>query len=115
LRELLRITSTQLQSDWMFERIERKQPFATPPQNRTGGEHFRVNQSPTRQKPMEKPAMPIGPLHHRSDTKTTGQHFQRFLLFFSHFRSFSGHVVPWNDYRTDLQRRLKDFYRPDRH
>jgi hypothetical protein len=71
-------------------------------QHCASGEHFSVNQRAARQQPVEKPTVPIGPFHHRSDTKAPGRRFSRFLLFFSHFCSFvhsscrtvSGHFVP---------------------
>jgi integrase len=74
--------------------------------------------------------VPIGPFHHRSDTKSTGQHFLAFFHFFSHLTAFasvscrtiSGSFCPismnqvrqcrtfedrvayhGNDYRTDSQ------------
>jgi len=81
--------------------------------------------------------MPIGPFHHRSDTKAPVQRFLVFLLIFSHFLTFVrsscrtilgsfGPVLPsalrqcrtfkavsyhGNDNWTDSQRRLKGFYR----
>jgi hypothetical protein len=53
----------------MLKRVEPKQPFAISTQHCTGGEHFSVNQRPARQQPVEKPTVPIGPFHHRSDGK----------------------------------------------
>jgi hypothetical protein len=38
-------------------------------QHCAGGEHFGVKQRAARKQPMEEPAMPIGPFHHRRDTE----------------------------------------------
>jgi hypothetical protein len=51
--------------DW----VEAQQSFATPSQDRAGGQHFRINECLMRQQTVEEPAMPVSPLHHRRDTK----------------------------------------------
>jgi hypothetical protein len=53
-------------------------------QHCAGCEHFSVDQSPASQQSMEKPAMPVGPFHHRSDTKPPGQRLPRFFYIFSY-------------------------------
>src|SRR5262245_34068074 len=72
----------------MLERVKREQPRTIAMQHRAGCEHFSVDQCPTRQQSMEKPAMPVGPFHHRSDTKAPIHAFPGLFLFFSHFDSF---------------------------
>src|SRR5262249_38572276 len=125
----------------MLKRIEGKQACAITAQHCAGSEHFGINQRPTRQQPMEKPAMPIGPLHHRSDTKAPPADLSAFLWILSHLlfstavscrtvssafwlilkppvrrrRTLGAVSYHGNDYRTDSQRRLKGFYRPDSH
>jgi hypothetical protein len=69
----------------MFEWVKAEQSTTIAMQYSTGCEHFSVDQSSARQKPMEKPAMAVGPFHHRSDTKAPIQHFLRFILSFGHF------------------------------
>jgi hypothetical protein len=59
----------------MLEQVKRKQSSAIAMQHCAGCEHFSVDQGPARQQPMEKPAMPVGPFHHRGDTKAPGQRF----------------------------------------
>jgi len=58
-------------------------------QHCAGCEHFSVDQGPARQQPMEKPAMPVGPFHHRSDTKAPIRRFPIFFYIFSHLTALA--------------------------
>src|SRR5262245_42630070 len=88
LRQRTRVTSAELKRHRMLKRVKRKQPTTIAMQHCAGCKHFSVDQGPARQQPMEKPAMPVGPFHHRSDTKAPLQVFSRFFLFLRHFATF---------------------------
>ena len=64
-----RVGAAELQRHRMLGRIETQQPCPIAVQHRAGRQHFGVKQRPARQQPMEKPAVPVGPLHHRGDAK----------------------------------------------
>src|SRR6185436_12854610 len=66
----LRIAAAELESKRMLGRIVAQEPRAIAMQHRPGGQHFGIEQRPARQQPMEEPAMPIGPFHHRRNTET---------------------------------------------
>jgi hypothetical protein len=68
----------------MLERVKAKQPTTIAMQHCAGCEHFSVDQSPASQQSMEKPAMPVGPFHHRGDTKAPIKRFCGFWRYFSH-------------------------------
>ena len=67
LRQQCWITATQLQRHRVFHRITRQQPCTVTMDHRIGMHHFRIQPRPRGQQPMEKPAVRIGPIHHRSD------------------------------------------------
>jgi len=58
-------------------------------QNGTRGQHFGIDQRPARQQPVEKPAVPVCPLHHRSDTKAPLADLRAFLWILSHLLFFA--------------------------
>jgi hypothetical protein len=67
--ERCRISAAKLQRDRMLARRKAKQPRAIAMQHCAGGEHLGVQQRPPGQQPMHDAAMPVGPVHHRSDGK----------------------------------------------
>ena len=67
-----RIAAAELESERMLGRIVAQEPRAVAVQHRAGGQHLRIEQRPARQQPMEEPAVPVGPFHHRSDMKIGG-------------------------------------------
>src|SRR5262249_27243925 len=119
----------------MLAHVVAQQPPAIAVQHSAGGQHFGIEESTSRQQAMEKPAMPVGPLHHRSDTESVGPTLPSYFCPISHLVNFiSSHVVPFSarfepfslTSPTDIgttgttnngsrKRRLQDLYRPDRH
>jgi hypothetical protein len=51
----------------MLGRIVTQEPRPVAVQHSAGGQHLRIEQRPARQQPMEEPAVPVRPFHHRSD------------------------------------------------
>ncbi len=72
LGQLRGIRPAQLQGHRMLQRIEPQQPLAIPVQHRRRRHHLGVKQRPARQRSVERPAMPIGPVHHRGDGQRAG-------------------------------------------
>ena len=60
-----RIGAAELQRHRMLGRIEADQPRAVAVNHRAGRHHLGVDQRAAREQPMEEPAVPIGPFHHR--------------------------------------------------
>jgi hypothetical protein len=58
------ITAAQLQGQRMLLGIEAQMTLNAAMADCTGGDHLGVKHGVLRQKAMEKPAMPIGPVHH---------------------------------------------------
>ena len=46
-----------------------EQPLAVAVDHRAGRDHLGIEQRPARQQPVEEPAMPVSPFHHRRDAK----------------------------------------------
>ncbi len=63
------IRAAELQGDGLLERIEPEQPLAIPMDHRPRRQHLGIEQRPTRQAAMERPAVPVGPVHHRRDAE----------------------------------------------
>jgi hypothetical protein len=61
------VRAAELERHRMLGRIVTKKPRPIAIQHRAGGEHFGIEKGTARQQAMEKPAMPVGPFHHRSD------------------------------------------------
>jgi hypothetical protein len=74
MRQCLRIAAAELQGHRLFGRIETQEPVAVAAQHGAGGQHLGIQERPARQQPMEKPAMPVGPFHHRGDGEVSFQH-----------------------------------------
>ena len=55
------------------KRYEGKQPLAVPVQDRLRRHHLRVEPRAAREQPMEEPAVPIRPVHHRGDAEFGGR------------------------------------------
>ena len=70
----------------MLGRIEAQEPRAVAMQHRAGGQHLRIEQRPARQQPMEEPAVPVRPFHHRGDTKSVGPDFYVIFLVYQSLR-----------------------------
>ncbi len=69
LSDLRGITAAELQRDRMLRRIKSEQPRTRAEDHGVGRDHLGVEQRVLRQQPVEKPAMPVGPVHHRRDGK----------------------------------------------
>ncbi len=66
-RERSRIGTAKLQGERMLGRIETEQPPPVAMQHGARGQHLGIEQRLAREQTMEEPAMPVSPLHHRSD------------------------------------------------
>ncbi len=47
--------------------LEAEQARAIAVQHRAGRDHFGIEPRPARERPVERPAVPVGPIHHRGD------------------------------------------------
>ena len=65
-------------------------------QHRAGGEHFGIKQRTARQQAMEEPAMPVGPFHHRSDTKAPLEPSFAIFLFFQSLDKFPIYLMSYH-------------------
>ena len=61
----IRVRPTQLQCHGMLGRIEPKQPLPVATQNGASGDHLGIQPRACREQPVEHPAMPVRPFHHR--------------------------------------------------
>src|SRR3546814_2758077 len=52
---------------------EAEQPGTVAEAHGVGGHHLGVQQRAPRQVTVERPAMPVGPIHHRGDAEATGE------------------------------------------
>jgi hypothetical protein len=74
-----------------------QQPPAIAVQHSAGGQHLGIEESASRQQAVEEPAMPVGPLHHRSDTESVGSTLPSYFCPISYLVNFiSSHVVPFS-------------------
>ena len=69
LSESRRVRAAELQRHRMLGRIEAEQPLARTEHDGVRRHHFGVETRATRQQPVERPAAPVGPVHHRRDGK----------------------------------------------
>jgi hypothetical protein len=93
----------------MLERIEAEEPRAVAMHYRAGGQHLGVDERLAREQPVEEPAMPVGPVHHRSDTKTPRHRFAYFMFFFNHLNGHElFHVAPFLAYFALLCRHRRN-------
>ncbi len=81
-REVARIGTAELQRHRMLAGIEAEQSRPVAVDHGTGGQHLRIEPRPPRHQAMEDPAMPVGPVHHRSHGKEIVLRFQLFTLHF---------------------------------
>src|SRR5665213_808856 len=63
----------------MFGGVETEQTPAVAAQDRRRGQHLGIQKRPTREQPMEEPAVPVGPFHHRRNTEASLLHFLMLL------------------------------------
>ena len=61
--------SAELKRHGMLARVEADQPLARAEYDRIRGHHLRIEQSAAREDTMERPAAPVGPVHHRGHGK----------------------------------------------
>ena len=69
LGQLTRVRPAKLQRHRMFARIVAQEPLPIPAQDRHRGDHLGVEQGAPAQRAVERPAMPVAPVHHRRDGK----------------------------------------------
>ena len=70
-REIAWARAAELQRDGMFAGIETEQPLAIAVKDGAGRQHLRVKPPAPRHQPVEDAAMPVGPVHHRGNVKTS--------------------------------------------
>src|SRR6202034_1490450 len=61
--------SAELQRDGMLAHIEADQPFARAEHDRIRCHHLGIESGSAREDAMERPASPVGPVHHRGHAK----------------------------------------------
>src|SRR5690606_15401914 len=69
LRKLRRLAAAELKGDGTFGRIEAEQPPAVAVDDGVGNDHLRVKQRFPCELPVQEPAMPVRPVHHRRNGK----------------------------------------------
>jgi len=65
--EFCRIRSAELRHDRLFPGVVVQEMIRPPTHERGGRDHLGVEKRVPRQCPVERPAMPVGPVHHRRD------------------------------------------------
>lgn len=89
LRQLPRVRAAELDRHRVLHRREAEQPFARPVQHRAGGHHLGVEAGARRQRPVERPAVPVRPVHHRGDGEAPSAEIYRFFRCGNHLLSLS--------------------------
>ena len=69
----LRIVAAELQRDGMLHRVEADQALPVAMDDRERRHHLGVEQRMARHQAMDRPAMPVGPIHHRRDGEAHGR------------------------------------------
>ena len=69
-RQVARVGAAQLQRQRLLAGIERQQPGPITMQDRAGGQHLSVKPRVRRKLAMERPTMPVCPVHHRRNTES---------------------------------------------
>jgi hypothetical protein len=64
------IAAAKLERERVLGRIVGEQPRTIAMEHRPSGDPFGVDPRAPREQPMEEPAMPVGPFHHRCDAET---------------------------------------------
>ena len=90
VRKLGGIASAQLQRHRMFRRIEVEMARHIAVDQRRRRHHFRVKPRVPGELAQEKPAMPVGPVHHGRNAKTVGQEFHSVGVLSGHWFVASG-------------------------
>ena len=67
--QLPRIGASKLQRDRVLESVKAEQPLAITVDHGAGRDHLGIEHRPAREQPMEEPAMPVRPFHHRGDAE----------------------------------------------
>jgi hypothetical protein len=70
LLKLPRIATAELQRNRMLVHVVGQEPHAVTVKHGAGGDHFGIDQRPTREQAVEEPAVPIRPVHHRGDAES---------------------------------------------
>src|SRR5690606_30135081 len=68
-----RIAPAQLQRDRMLNVAEPQQPRTIAVDDRICRDHLGIEQGMLGQRTVERPAMPVGPIHHRRNAELTGK------------------------------------------
>ena len=87
LSQTRRITAAQLQGDGIITAIAMmatQQLLTVTVDDRIGSDHFRIQHRRRRQHAVEDTAMPVGPVHHRRDSKPVSRVERRFCLVYRH-------------------------------
>ncbi len=77
LRQIFRIAAAELQRHRMLGGIEAEQALARAMDDGVGRDHLRIEERMARELPVEEPAVPVRPFHHRGDAKAACQRLAR--------------------------------------
>jgi hypothetical protein len=69
VREFPRVRAAELHRYRMLRRVEPEQPLPRPVDHGAGRHHLRIEARAARHDPVERPAMAIGPVHHRGNAQ----------------------------------------------
>ena len=81
MRKSVRIATAELQRDRMLRRIEIEMTRHVAELQRTGGHHLSVEMCPRADQAQEKPAMAVGPVHHRGNAQPVRQAIHLWYVF----------------------------------
>src|SRR5262245_43550512 len=80
LRKRARIAAPELERDRLLGRIGGQKPRAIAMDHRAGRDHLAVEERASREQAMEEPTVPVGPVHHRRNTKPMSLIWLHFLV-----------------------------------
>jgi hypothetical protein len=94
-REVARIGAAELKRDGMFACVEAEQPTAIAMNDRAGRQHLRVEPGTPRHQAVEDAAMPVGPVHHRGNGKSSIHviHFINLTLLANRVKVWTGWII----------------------
>ncbi|GJE72553.1 hypothetical protein CHKEEEPN_4110 [Methylorubrum podarium] len=97
-REVAGIGAAELHGDRMLAGIEAEQPLPVPVQHGAGRHHLGVEPGAARERPVERAALPVGPVHHRRDAEAPPAESVQFVSRRRHLRPVLSRVRPAPDH-----------------
>src|SRR3569623_441030 len=83
--------TAQLERDRLLDRSEAHQPHASAMQDGAGREHLGLEQRAPRHETVEEPAVPVGPVHLRSDAEASRG--ARFIVICQHLKAIKRTIL----------------------